>query len=220
VRGTLGEKNRTINVVIDSVACYSAEIYYPIEVITDFAKKESNWTESGGTMRYGNGVYVNRNDTKGTITTSEGVLVKYVDIPCYVKNFDFSFIAYNLTSNYNAERGFYVSLLGPNDEGLLTLLCEDWWGVSDGQVWRVGAYEIGSYDYSYGGTTYNGIDIPCRFVYDGSQIDYYFADATPRTYQWEAPSDIVKIRIGFTASASTSNPMSESRVKNMKLLAL
>ena len=217
-RGTLDEKSYSVNVVIDSIGCYSAEIYYPIEVITDFAKKEANWTEYGGTMRYGNGVYVNKGDTKGTLTRSDGVLEKYVDIPCHVKLFDFSFTAYSYTSGNNAERGFYISLINDSGTGLVSLMAEDWWGVSNNQVWRASAYAIGSYDFAYATATYNGVYIPCRFVYDGSNIYFHFADAPVRTYAWDMPGDVAKIRICFTATSS--NPMPESRIKDLKLLAL
>lgn len=221
VTATDGAKTKTQDVLLEVIGLYEIEMFIPIEVVTNFAVKESNWTEHGGTVRFGNGVYVNENDTKGTIVNSDGQLSKYLDIPCLVDTFDFSFVG-NLYSDNNIRvYGYYVRLLDEDGNVLCQASQSDWWGANKNQVGRMSGYGSGgSVSGFYDSSSYNGVDVTWRAVYDGMTMSYYMNGTLLKEFDCDMPYVGTTVRIEFEAGSKSSDTNPQCRIKNLKLLAL
>lgn len=214
ITATDGEKTATREVLVDVAAEFTVEMFYGF--YTDFAEKQSDWTEEGGTFNFGDGLHVNEGAMLPTITEEGTRKGQYLTIPyaaCSLWTLEFPALI-SCTSGDDAG-GLRVYLVSADDSELLYFVRSDNWGYGDyDQAFAV--YVGGDSKYSSGKVSnMNGVTQNVKLTYDGSTLTAYVNNA--QVYSGTHSLDAVAgIKIGFFGY--TGSPLPYLQISELKLI--
>ena len=204
ITATNGTRTKTRDVLIEAIGLYEIEMVFAM--YTDFASKDSDWTETGGSFNYGNGIYVSAGGAKGTITIGSD-LVKTLEIPVSMQN-DY-FVEYSdILSSTNKNQMGSCSVRLVNDGGTEVYAVSRLDGWADFNYNTIG---------STGGevvtksSTHYGSSVTHRIEYSNGVFSYYLNGTLKNTLIKDG-GEIVAIRIYFTGAVSSSYPQAGLKI--------
>jgi hypothetical protein len=173
VTATSGEFTNTRHILVDAVAQFKLAISCR-GIDTDFPEKDATWIEEGGSLNYGDGLYMLENGEKGTIT-DQYFAYKYLTIPLdsSLSAWTLQFSTYLYASKNSDIGGCIVTVRDASGDALLQM--------NRSCNWYDNTYQSNGLRDSGGNSIYdpgllensNGVTFDHKIVYDGTLLTLY-----------------------------------------------
>lgn len=205
----LGGVNREIKEEYRGLSGVNRKVFSSDILNTTFDVKNPNWVESGGTFNYGNGLYSNIAEAKGTLdatynglTTYDVYVMKYITIPLGSLSLS-TFTLHTdttITTSVASQLGGIAILLCNGNTPILSLYHADDWAASQNQSCLLykGRAKDGIKLYDSGILTgYSGRLITHKIVCNNGSLIYYVNGSQKATSTLTVPTTIDNIKILF-----------------------